>query len=90
VGLEDRGLAKPPARTPAEFVSVVGARVPEARSSFEALTRAYEEVRYGNVAVPEGTMSALEDGQEALLEAIRRSRPAEAPDDPGEPAAASP
>ncbi len=42
------GMVKDPALTPAEFAPEVAAAYPESAESFDALTRAYQDVRYGS------------------------------------------
>src|SRR5439155_396463 len=49
--LERRGVIRPPALTPGEYSHAVAKAFPECRGQFEALTRAYEDVRYGNRSV---------------------------------------
>src|SRR5207247_6124087 len=44
--LERRGLAKPAAVTPSEYLGDVARAFPATRAQFESLTRAYEDVRY--------------------------------------------
>jgi hypothetical protein len=80
LALERRGLPKPPATTPAEYVTDVESAIPEAASRFRVLTRAYEEVRYGAVDVPSALFRDLTGGHGRLLETIRRSERVDAED----------
>ena len=73
VALERRGLDKPPAATPAEYLGDVIRAFPVSRSSFGALTRAYEDVRYGSLDVDRTILRRLEDGRAAMLETFRRA-----------------
>jgi hypothetical protein len=81
VALEDRGVEKAAARTPAEFLGEVRSAFPTGGTAFEALTRAYEDVRYGRLDVPPATMMSLGGQQEGLREVFRTSPRADAPVD---------
>jgi uncharacterized protein DUF4129 len=74
LALERGGLAKDGSLTPAEFEPVVGEAFPPARESFGALTRAYEDVRYGGVQPPDPEVRELDRQQRALLQLLRRPR----------------
>lgn len=67
-GLEIR---KEPALTPAEFLPEVAAQLPECAEDFAALTRAYEDVRYGSLRLDRDRAKRLEWGQKRLLAALR-------------------
>jgi len=73
VALERRGLDKPAAATPAEYLGDVVRAFPVSRSSFGALTRAYEDVRYGSLGVDRTILRRLEDGRAAMMETFRRA-----------------
>src|SRR5207245_10843010 len=86
LALERRGLAKPPAATPAEFLEGVQRAFPGCRTQFMALTRAYEDVRYGSLGVERSVMQGLEEGRTTLMETLRRMSRADVPDEPaGDP-----
>jgi hypothetical protein len=69
--LRDRDVRKEPALTPAEFVPQVAAACPAGVEDFRALTRAYEDVRYGNLRLGSDAIRALEHAQRRLLAALR-------------------
>jgi Domain of unknown function (DUF4129) len=72
--LERRGVAKPPALTPGEFRHEVSRAFPECGAEFEALTRAYEDVRYGAIAFDRSRLHALELGRRSMMDALGRTR----------------
>jgi hypothetical protein len=84
VALEERGVEKAAARTPAEFLGEVRRAFPDAGSAFEALTRAYEDVRYGRLDVGPATMSSLGGEQDGLRDVFRTSPRADEPEGEGE------
>jgi hypothetical protein len=69
--LRVRGLAKEPWLTPAEFEPQIASAFPAVATEFAALTRAYEDVRYGNLRVDPPGLERLEQGQRRLLRAVR-------------------
>jgi hypothetical protein len=69
--LERRGLPKPDHLTPAEFVPMVARAFPSVRPSFEALTRAYEDVRYGEREITRDRLARLRDRRPILMETLR-------------------
>src|SRR5207237_7839672 len=71
LALEGRGVVKPEAATPAEYVGDVGRAFPEARPAFEQLTRAYERVRYGAIVIERAEMGG---GRGAGVGSVRLSR----------------
>jgi hypothetical protein len=75
--LERRGLAKPAHLTPAEFVPVVARAFPSVRPSFEDLTRAYEDVRYGEREITRDRLARLKDRRPILMETLRASERAD-------------
>jgi hypothetical protein len=79
--LESRGLKKPVATTPGEYVGIVGEAFPESRPGFEALTRAYEQVRYAARALDRATMQRLRRDREAAASVIRQAKRADLPED---------
>ncbi|HEY7399937.1 MAG TPA: DUF4129 domain-containing protein [Actinomycetota bacterium] len=74
LALDRSGVSKDGSLTPAEFEPVVGEAFPEAREGFGALTRAYEDVRYGDVQPPESEVRELDRQQRALVQMLRRPR----------------
>jgi hypothetical protein len=77
LALERRGLAKEGSLTPAEFAPIVAETYPWTREGFGALTRAYEDVRYGAVRLGEPELRDLDRHHRELLQALRRHRGAE-------------
>jgi hypothetical protein len=64
-------LRKEPALTPAEFAPEVAATFPGCAEDFGALTRAYEDVRYGGLRLDRDRLRRLETGHERLRSALR-------------------
>ncbi len=50
-----------PATTPAEFAPEVATAYPESAAGFDALTRAYEDVRYGSAHLDEASLRELDE-----------------------------
>lgn len=73
LALRRRGLAKDPWATPAEFVPVVAHAFPGCSDAFLELTRAYQDVRYGNLRVDSERLRLLDRGQERILAALRHA-----------------
>lgn len=73
--LERRGLAMEPAQTPAEFAPEVSVAYPECAEPFRALTRAYEDVRYGSLRMDAAGLRALDAHRREVLTAVRRHVP---------------
>lgn len=69
--LRTRGLPKEPWLTPAEFEPAVAGAFPAVAAEFGALTRAYEDVRYGSLRMVRPDLERLEQGQRRLLRAVR-------------------
>ena len=72
--LQRRGLAMEPAQTPAEFAPEVSVAYPECAEPFRALTRAYEDVRYGSLRIDKAGLRALDAHRREVLTAVRRDR----------------
>jgi hypothetical protein len=72
--LERCGVPKEPWRTPAEFLERAGEAFPRARSGLTALTRAYEEVRYGSRTIDPERLDRLEAHRGIVLAALRPGR----------------
>jgi hypothetical protein len=68
--LRARGIPKDPWQTPAEFEPRVAVAYPTVATEFGALTRAYEDVRYGNLRTDPPGLERLEQGQRRLLRAV--------------------
>ena len=77
--LERRGLVKPPGETPGEYVGDVTRAFPASQREFEALTRTYEDVRYGNLAVGSLTLRQLDATCRSMMESFRRMERADRP-----------
>jgi Domain of unknown function (DUF4129) len=77
LALERLGLPKPPSRTPGEYLREVTAEYPSCAIGFTALTRAYEDVRYGSLAVQGDDLDRLEVHRELAMTALRSARPVE-------------
>ncbi len=71
LALRVRELPKEPDLTPAEFAPVVAGRFPEVAEGFGALTRVYEEVRYGHRRPDAETVEELRATHGRILAAIR-------------------
>jgi hypothetical protein len=72
LALQRRGLPKPPSETPAEYLLAVIRSLPECTAEFTVLTRAYEDVRYGNRPLDEQAIARLEPHRVLLMEMLRR------------------
>lgn len=79
--LERLGLAKPPSRTPGEYLRDVTRTFPDCASGFTALTRAYEDVRYGSVRMGAEALGRLDIERGLAMAALSRARRI---DDPGQ------
>jgi hypothetical protein len=66
------GVAKGPAATPAEFLGEASAALPAGADDFAALTRSYEDVRYGGAHLDRAALRRLEQRKRALLRLLRR------------------
>jgi len=74
LALERRGLPKPPSRTPGEYLRTVTLAFPECAAGFTALTRGYEDVRYGNRAIDGTALDQLEADRDLAMKALRETR----------------
>ena len=72
LALRQRGLPKDAAFTPNEYVTTVVEAFPECAEGFRRLTRAYEDVRYGNRRITAEVLHRLEDDHRSLLGALHR------------------
>jgi hypothetical protein len=73
--MERLGLPKPAARTPGEYLRTVSSAFPECAGGFTALTRAYEDVRYGGETLPIATLDRLDASRRTMMAALRRAKP---------------
>jgi hypothetical protein len=73
--LAHRGVDKDRSMTPAEFAPEVAAAYPESARDFDALTRAYEDVRYGSARLDREIVRELDANRRRILAAIRRRAP---------------
>ena len=71
LALRRRDLPKDPWLTPAEFAPVVAAGFPACGEDFHALTRIYEDVRYGGRALDAEILRDLRRRQRRFLVALR-------------------
>jgi hypothetical protein len=74
LALEGLGLAKGPSRTPGEFLRDVTGAFPECAAGFTALTRAYEDVRYGSMRFDANRLESLEANRQLAMTALSRAR----------------
>ena len=75
IALGARGVEKPGSATPAEFAEAVSVAYPEHRADFLALTRAYEDVRYGSLRLSAGDLEALGRRVAGALRSVRDRAP---------------
>jgi hypothetical protein len=73
--LARRGVRKDPSLTPAEFGPEMTNAYPECAEAFEALTRAYEDVRYGSLQMDRAGLRRMDGHHRTILAAIRRRTP---------------
>jgi hypothetical protein len=78
-GLSRRGVDKDPATTPAEFALEVAVAYPESAPNFDALTHAYEDVRYGSAHLDRRSLRELDEHRRRILAALKRRAPGSAP-----------
>jgi hypothetical protein len=72
VAFRRAGVAKGSAATPAEFLGEASAALPAGADDFAALTRSYEDVRYGGAHLDRAALRRLEQRRRALLRLLRR------------------
>jgi hypothetical protein len=77
LAMERLGLPKPPSGTPGEYLRTVSSAFPECAGGFTALTRAYEDVRYGGEALPIAALDRLDASRQTMMAALRRAKPIE-------------
>ena len=71
--LERLGLPKPPSRTPGEYLRDVTSSFPECAPGFTALTRAYEDVRYGSMRLEARSLDRLGAERDTAMQALSRA-----------------
>ena len=81
LALERRRISKAPSLTPAEFVPEVERAYPACAVDFLALTRAYEDVRYGSLRLEGDALATLGRRAKHVLETTKRTDPEPAFDD---------
>jgi len=82
--LDRLGLPKAPSRTPGEYLRDVTFAFPECAAGFTALTRAYEDVRYGSRTFEGDTLEKLEANRRLAMSALSKAdRLEEAPGEEG-------
>ena len=79
--LEDKGIPRPAWRTPGEYLPVVALAFPDSGTGFEALTRAYEDVRYGRRRLDRTRLSAVGVERDRFMNSVRESERAEPAED---------
>ena len=75
IALEGLGLPKGPSQTPGEYLRRVTGAFPASAIGFTALTRAYEDVRYGSRAIEGEALDRLEVHQRMAMNALSRAEP---------------
>jgi hypothetical protein len=70
IAMERRGVSRVPSRTPAEFLREAVEAFPGAAASLTALTRAYEDVRYGTRAIAPERLDTLEAHRGIILASL--------------------
>lgn len=82
LALERLGMPKPSSRTPGEYLREVTLAFPECAAGFTALTRAYEDVRYGGRRFESDTLAKLNGNRQLAMDALSHADRLEEP--PGE------
>jgi uncharacterized protein DUF4129 len=73
LALDRLGLPKAASRTPGEYLREVSFAFPECAAGFAALTRAYEDVRYGSRRFDRETLWKVEANRELAMTALSRA-----------------
>ncbi len=73
LALERLGLPKAPSRTPGEYLRDVRLAFPACAAGFTALTRAYEDVRYGDRVFEGDRLEKLEANRQLAMSALSRA-----------------
>jgi hypothetical protein len=69
--MERKGVARPRWQTPGEYLREAEAAFPDTAASFAALTRAYEDVRYGNRVIGPERLDRMEAHRDVVLRVLR-------------------
>jgi hypothetical protein len=72
IALRERHLPKEPALTPGEYAAEVAEAIPRGAEDFRALTRAYEDVRYGSRRLGRADVSRIDASRRRLLGLLGR------------------
>ena len=72
--MERTGSPRTPWQTPGEYLAATGDSLPASAGSFTALTRAYEDVRYGRRPVAPADLDRLEAHRGMVLQELREKR----------------
>ena len=72
--MERTGSPRTPWQTPGEYLAATGDSLPASAGSFTALTRAYEDVRYGRRPVAPADLDRLEAHRGTVLQELRERR----------------
>jgi hypothetical protein len=72
IALREHHLPKEPALTPGEFVSEVAGAIPRGAEDFRALTRAYEDVRYGSRRLGRADVTRVDASRRRLLAVLEQ------------------
>ena len=86
IALEGLGVPRAPWATPAEYLDAAAAAYPAVGSDLGALTRAYEDVRYGGRGIDRDGLRRLQPLVETLMAVLSRAHPLEGKGSPGGPA----
>jgi hypothetical protein len=83
LALERLNLPKPPSWTPGEYLREVTAEFPSCAIGFTALTRAYEDVRYGSLSVQGDALDRLDVHRAMAMTALGSAKAVEREPDEG-------
>ena len=83
LALEGLGVPRATWSTPGEYVDVAAGAFPALASDLGALTRAYEDVRYGGRGIDRDGLRRLQPRVESLMAVLSRAQPLEPGNRPG-------
>jgi Domain of unknown function (DUF4129) len=86
IALEGLGVPRASWATPAEYLEAAAAAYPAVASDLGALTRAYEDVRYGGRGIDRDALRRLQPRVGSLMAVLSRAEPLEGKGSPGGPA----
>jgi uncharacterized protein DUF4129 len=72
--LERRGFPRPGGLTPGEYLGRVNGAFPQCAPAFTALTRAYEDVRYGSRVFDSPVLDRIGIHRDVVMEALERAK----------------